>query len=205
MKLYSTKNKQELVSLKEAVLKGLPQDNGLYMPTSIPTLPLDFIQNLSSFSFQEIAFTIAKTLLGEAIPEDDLHTIIDNSITFPAPVVKLNDNIHILELFHGPSLAFKDFGARFMAQLMSYFNKEQDKELIILVATSGDTGGAVAAGFHHTPGIQVVILYPSEKVSFLQEKQLTTLGCKRLSFLDRVEVVCRLQSSKKTGGLGVQY
>ena len=176
MKLYSTKNKQELVSLKEAVLKGLPQDNGLYMPTSIPALPLDFIQNLPSFSFKEIAFTVSKTLLGKAIPEDDLHAIIDKSITFSAPVIQLKDNIHILELFHGPSLAFKDFGARFMAQLMSYFNKGQDKELIILVATSGDTGGAVAAGFHHTPGIQVVILYPSEKVSFLQEKQLTTLG-----------------------------
>ncbi len=176
MQLYSTNNKSHLISLREAVFKGLPEDNGLYMPAKIPALPSEFIKNLEQFSFQEIAFTVAKSLLQGAIPENNLQEIIKQSITFPAPLVALDEKRHVLELFHGPSLAFKDFGARFMAQLMSYFNRGEDKELTILVATSGDTGGAVAAGFYKTPGIRVVILYPSGKVSFLQEKQLTTLG-----------------------------
>ena len=176
MILYSTKNKNHRVSLKEAVLKGLPPDNGLYMPEHIPQLPKSFIENLNKFSFQEIAFEVSKNLIGDYIPESDLKKIINNAITFPAPIVDLDNQKKVLELFHGPSLAFKDFGARFMAQLMSYFNKGEQKELVILVATSGDTGGAVAAGFHKTPGVKVVILYPSGKVSFLQEKQLTTLG-----------------------------
>ncbi len=176
MQLYSTKNAQEFVSLKEAVLKGLPDDNGLFMPKDIPKLSEDFIQNIENYSFSELAFQVAKTLLKDVIPENDLLAIINESINFPAPVVSLDESTHILELFHGPSLAFKDFGARFMAQLMSYFNREADQELVILVATSGDTGGAVAAGFYKTTGIKVVILYPSGKVSPLQEKQLTTLG-----------------------------
>lgn len=176
MRLYSTKNKNNFVSLKKAVLKGLPEDNGLYMPESIPQLPTSFLENLKSHSFQNIGYEVSKTLFQGAIPEKDLRDIIEKSITFPAPVVKLDGRKSILELFHGPSLAFKDFGARFMAQLMSYFNRGNDRELVILVATSGDTGGAVAAGFHKTPGIKVVILYPSGKVSPLQEKQLTTLG-----------------------------
>ncbi len=176
MQLYSTNNKAHLVSLKEAVFKGLPDDNGLYMPVKIPTLSGDFIENLAHYSFQEIAFQVAKNLLQNAIPDTDLRQIIEDAITFPAPVVSLTEQTHILELFHGPSLAFKDFGARFMAQLMRYFNQGEKKELVILVATSGDTGGAVAAGFYQTPGIRVVILYPAGKVSFLQEKQLTTLG-----------------------------
>lgn len=176
MKLYSTKNPTKFVSLKEAVFKGLPEDNGLYMPENIPRLPENFIKNLKSQSFQSIAFEVAKTMIGDAIPENDLKNIVESAIDFPAPVVKLDDNTHILELFHGPSLAFKDFGARFMAQLMSYFNRNDNQELVILVATSGDTGGAVAAGFYETLGIKVVILYPSGKVSMLQEKQLTTLG-----------------------------
>lgn len=176
MKLYSTKNPTKFVSLKEAVFKGLPEDNGLYMPENIPHLSADFIKNLKDHSFQSIAFEVAKTLIGESIPENDLKSIVESAIDFPAPVVRLDDDTHILELFHGPSLAFKDFGARFMAQLMSYFNQGDNKELVILVATSGDTGGAVAAGFYKTLGIKVVILYPSGKVSMLQEKQLTTLG-----------------------------
>ncbi len=176
MQLYSTRNKNKLVSLREAVFKGLPEDNGLYMPASIPKLDPSFIQNLDQYSFAEIGFEICKQLFDGAIPEADLQEIINNSITFPAPLIKMDDQKYILELFHGPSLAFKDFGARFMAQLMSYFNRGEDQELVILVATSGDTGGAVAAGFHKTPGIKVVILYPSGKVSLLQEKQLTTLG-----------------------------
>jgi len=176
MILYSTKNKENTADLKKAVMKGLPEDNGLYMPSVIPELPKEFIENLSDYSFQEIAFTVSKNLLQGAVPDDELKKIIENSITFPAPVVNLDENMSVLELFHGPSLAFKDFGARFMAQLMSYFNRDEEKELVILVATSGDTGGAVAAGFYKTPGIKVVILYPSGKVSHLQEKQLTTLG-----------------------------
>jgi threonine synthase len=176
MKLYSTKNPTAFVSLKEAVFKGLPDDNGLFMPDFIPQLEADFIKNLKNHSFQSIAFTVARTLLRGVVPDEDLKTLVEKAIDFPAPVVKLDDSTHILELFHGPSLAFKDFGARFMAQLMSYFNQEDTRELVILVATSGDTGGAVAAGFYKTLGIKVVILYPSGKVSMLQEKQLTTLG-----------------------------
>jgi threonine synthase len=176
MLLYSTKNKSRFVSLQEAVFKGLPEDNGLYMPEKLPRLTDSFIQNLKSYSFQAVGFEICKSLFQGAIPEKDLKNIIEEAVSFPAPVVKLDEKTYILELFHGPSLAFKDFGARFMAQLMSYFNQENEQELVILVATSGDTGGAVAAGFYKTPGIKVVILYPSGKVSHLQEKQLTTLG-----------------------------
>lgn len=176
MKLYSTKNKKALANLKQAVLKGLPDDNGLYMPVDIPRLPSDFVEGLPAYSFPEIAFTICRALFKGVIPEEDLRDIIHNAVNFPAPVVQLDEGKYILELFHGPSLAFKDFGARFMAQLMSYFNQEENQELVVLVATSGDTGGAVAAGFLQAPGTRVVILYPSGKVSMLQEKQLTTLG-----------------------------
>jgi threonine synthase len=176
MKLYSTKNPTSFVSLKEAVFKGLPDDNGLFMPEFIPQLEPSFIENLRNHSFQSIAFTVAKNLIGSVIPDKDLKKLVEQSMDFPAPIVSLDDSMHVLELFHGPSLAFKDFGARFMAQLMSYFNKRNKRELVILVATSGDTGGAVAAGFYKTLGIKVVILYPSGKVSMLQEKQLTTLG-----------------------------
>jgi threonine synthase len=183
MRLYSTKNPIKFVSLKDAIFKGLPEDNGLFMPEFIPQLPAEFIKNLKDHSFQSIAFEVSRHLLSgssslgsEIISDKDLKEIISKSINFPAPVVRLDDDTLILELFHGPSLAFKDFGARFMAQLMSYFNKKDEKELVILVATSGDTGGAVAAGFYKALGIKVVILYPSGKVSMLQEKQLTTLG-----------------------------
>lgn len=157
-------------------MKGLPDDNGLYMPMGIPKLPQDFLDNLSNYSFQEIGITICRALFGDYIPLSDIESIIHKALEFPAPVVKLDEHKYILELFHGPSLAFKDFGARFMAQLMGYFNKDEHEKLVILVATSGDTGGAVAAGFYQTLGIEVVILYPSGKVSLLQEKQLTTLG-----------------------------
>ncbi|MEY3367040.1 MAG: hypothetical protein RI973_195 [Bacteroidota bacterium] len=176
MQLYSTNNKSKLVSLREAVFKGLPEDNGLYMPANLQPLPASFFEDLKNQSFQETAFEVCRHLLEGAIPDQDLAGIIEKSVTFPAPLAWLDENTAILELFHGPSLAFKDFGARFMAQLMSYFNRNEDRELVILVATSGDTGGAVAAGFYKTPGIRVVILYPSGKVSPLQEKQLTTLG-----------------------------
>lgn len=177
MRLYSTKNpSSNFTDLKTAVFKGLPDDNGLYMPENIPMLPSYFFENLKKYSLQDIAFEVSKNLFQGSIPEQDIRTIVNKAINFPAPLVKLDNETHILELTHGPSLAFKDFGARFMAQLMSYFNKDSNEELVILVATSGDTGGAVAFGFHNTPGIKVVILYPSGKVSPLQEKQLTTLG-----------------------------
>ena len=176
MKLYSTNNLKNIVSLKTAVLKGLPEDNGLYMPINIPKLPQSFFRDIASFSMQEIAFKVTKALFGDVIPDKNLTTIVHNAINFPAPLKNFSANIFLLELFHGPSLAFKDFGARFMAQLMSYFNQNNSKELVVLVATSGDTGGAVAAGFFNTPGIKVVILYPKGRVSKLQEQQLTTWG-----------------------------
>jgi len=176
MKLYSTNDKNNQVSLKEAVLKSLAVDKGLYMPIELPTLPSSFIENLQQFSLPEIAYAVCSNLFNDEIAPGDLMKIVSTAINFPAPVVPITDNISSLELFHGPSLAFKDFGARFMAQLMSYFTRGEDKELTILVATSGDTGGAVAAGFYDTPGINVIILYPSGKVSEIQEKQLTTLG-----------------------------
>ena len=176
MKLYSTNNRDNQVSLKEAVLKSLAKDKGLYMPIDIPMLPNDFIKNLNYYSLPEIAFTVCSNLFKDEIAPADLMQIVSTAINFPAPVVPITSNISALELFHGPSLAFKDFGARFMAQLMSYFTRDEDNELTILVATSGDTGGAVAAGFYNTPGINVIILYPSGKVSEIQEKQLTTLG-----------------------------
>ncbi|MFZ1750652.1 MAG: threonine synthase [Saprospiraceae bacterium] len=176
MQLYSTNNKSIQVNLKEAVMQSLAKDKGLYMPMFIPTLDEQFIAHLSSYSFQEISLEICKALMGDYIPEKDLKEIIETSINFQAPVQMLDENIGSLELWHGPSLAFKDFGARFMAALMSYFIRGEDNKLTILVATSGDTGGAVAAGFYNTPGIEVIILYPSGKVSHLQEKQLTTLG-----------------------------
>lgn len=176
MKLYSTKNKSHVVSLKEAVFKGLPPDNGLYMPTVIPVLTESFFQNIDQKSLQEIAYEVSKTLIGEDVPHAELKKIIDEVLTFEVPLVKVENSIYALELFHGPSLAFKDFGARFMARLMSFFLEKENKEINILVATSGDTGSAVAQGFLNMPGIKVTILYPSKKVSDIQEKQLTTLG-----------------------------
>lgn len=176
MQFYSTKNKDLRVDFREAVFKGLPDDNGLFMPVKISKLPEFFIKNLNQYSFQEVSFQVASTFLQGAIPEKDLKNIIENAVNFSTPVVQLDPDTFVLELFHGPSLAFKDFGARFMAATMSYFLQENQTDLTILVATSGDTGGAVAAGFFDTPGINVVILYPSGKVSDLQEKQLTTFG-----------------------------
>jgi threonine synthase len=176
VQLYSTNRQSPPVSLEEAIFRGLPPDNGLYLPESIASLPASFIQNIDQLSFQEIAGTVASTLLGDALPQDDLREIVNRAINFDAPVVPIEKDTFVLELFHGPSMAFKDFGGRFMAGLMSYFLQRSQKEIHILVATSGDTGGAVAQGFHRTPGVKVTILYPSKKVSDIQEKQLTTLG-----------------------------
>ncbi len=176
MKLYSTNNPDLAVDFKEAVFNSLPADKGLYMPIVIPKLAPEFIEHLAEYSLQEIAMEVASTLLQGAIPKDDLQAIIDDAINFDAPVVPMSDGTCVLELFHGPSLAFKDFGARFMSRVMSYFLEEGEQELHVLVATSGDTGGAVALGFLGVPNTCVTILYPKGKVSSIQELQLTTNG-----------------------------
>ncbi|MFO7447897.1 MAG: threonine synthase [Ignavibacteriaceae bacterium] len=176
MKFYSTNNKTVSVSFKDAVLKGIADDGGLFMPYEIPKLKASFIKNLQSKSFHEIAFEAAKIFLEEDIPHGDIKNILSEAISFDAPLAQLDENKYILELFHGPTLAFKDFGARFMAKVMSYLIRNENKEITILVATSGDTGSAVAQGFYKTEGINVILLYPSEKVSLIQEKQLTTIG-----------------------------
>jgi threonine synthase len=176
VKFYSTNNTSTRVSFKDAVFNSMPQDKGLYMPVTIPRLDDKFLSHLDEYSLPEIAFHVAQNLLGDDIPADDLKTIIYDAINFYAPVVKLEDKVYVLELFHGPSLAFKDFGARFMSRVMSYFLQEGEKQLDVLVATSGDTGGAVALGFLGVPNTRVTILYPKGKVSDIQELQLTTNG-----------------------------
>ncbi|NOX65027.1 MAG: threonine synthase [Chlorobi bacterium] len=174
MNYYSTNNKNLKVSFREAVMKGLSPDGGLFMPELIPQLDADFINNLNNYSIQEIGFEVAKLFIDNEIPDPDLENIIENAINFDAPLVELDNKLSILELFHGPTLAFKDFGARFMARTMSHFLKDSDEVVNILVATSGDTGSAVASGFYGVEGINVYLLYPSGKVSDIQEMQLTT-------------------------------
>src|SRR5690606_38526381 len=176
VKLYSTNSPDIQVSIREAVLQSLPQDNGLYMPQFIPQLEEDWLTHLDHYSFQDIAYHIAMLYFEDDIEASILRNIIDDAINFPAPVITVDNQLSILELFHGPTLAFKDFGARFMARVMNYFWDDTDGKLQILVATSGDTGGAVAAGFYGLENIQVTILYPKGKVSALQEAQLTTWG-----------------------------
>ncbi|MBY5958141.1 threonine synthase [Membranicola marinus] len=176
MKLYSTNNPNHIVSLREAVLHSLPPDNGLYVPQQYPALDPAIIENITDYSFRELANIIATQYLREEVPEEIIQEIVYDAINFPAPVINIDDKISILELFHGPTLAFKDFGARFMARLMNHFWSTENKKLNILVATSGDTGGAVAAGFYGLDSIEVTILYPKGKVSRLQESQLTTWG-----------------------------
>lgn len=163
MRLYSTNHQAAEATLKEAVFRGLPEDNGLYMPEVIPSLPPEFFQQLPDLSIREIAFEVSKSLIGEDIPDADLKHIVEDAINFDAPAVPVTDNLYALELWHGPSLAFKDFGARFMSRLMSYFLQHDEQEINILVATSGDTGSAVAQGFYNMPGIKVTILYPKGK------------------------------------------
>jgi threonine synthase len=175
MKFYSTNNKQNLVTFETAVMQGLAADGGLFMPVEIPKFKNGFVESIEKKSFQEIGFEIAGKFIGDEISSNGLQNIISNAINFPAPLFNLSDNLSILELFHGPTLAFKDFGARFMAKIMGHFVSERNSELNILVATSGDTGSAVAYGFYDTPGINVFVLYPKGKVSLIQEKQLTTL------------------------------
>ncbi len=173
---YSTNNRSLKYSFSDAVLKGLTPDGGLFMPSEIPALSANFIADLENQSFSETSYQIAKSFTDDKISNSDLVKIIESAISFPAPLARLNDNLRVLELFHGPTLAFKDFGARFMARVMSYLVTKSGKTLNILVATSGDTGSAVANGFLSVDGINVFVLYPSGKVSNIQEKQLTTYG-----------------------------
>jgi len=176
MNYYSLNHKAPNTSFKDAVIKGLAPDRGLYFPESITPLPKAFFDNIDDLSYTEIAFQAIKQFVSPEIPEGVLKTIVEETLSFDFPVVKLNENISTLELFHGPTMAFKDVGARFMARCLGYFNQENTNEVTVLVATSGDTGGAVADGFLDVKGVNVVILYPSGKVSDIQEKQLTTLG-----------------------------
>lgn len=178
MKYYSTNHHAPAASLEEAVVKGLASDRGLFMPEHIDRLPDEFFENIDKFTFQEIACRVAEAFFGEDIPKEDIDRIVCDTLAFDCPVVEVEPSIYFLELFHGPTLAFKDVGARFMARLLQYFIKRQNdgKEVNVLVATSGDTGSAVANGFLGVEGIHVYVLYPKGKVSPIQECQFTTLG-----------------------------
>ena len=182
MKYYSTNKKAPIATLEKAVVKGLAEDKGLYMPEHIKALPKEFFDNCQKMSFQEIAYQVADAFFGEDVDAESLKNIVYDTLQFDCPVVPVNnDNIYTLELFHGPTLAFKDVGARFMARLLQYFLKKEGKldhehQVNVLVATSGDTGSAVANGFLGVEGIHVYVLYPKGKVSPIQECQFTTLG-----------------------------
>ena len=177
MKYYSTNKQAPEATLEEAVVKGLAADKGLFMPRTIKPLPKEFYDNIENLSFQEIAYQVADAFFGEDVPAGVLKEIVYDTLSFDVPLVKVNEQIYSLELFHGPTLAFKDVGGRFMARLLGYFiRKEGKKEVNVLVATSGDTGSAVANGFLGVEGIHVYVLYPKGKVSEIQEKQFTTLG-----------------------------
>lgn len=177
MKYYSTNYQASDATLQEAVVKGLASDKGLFMPYEIKALSQSFYDQIENLSFQEIAYKVADAFFGEDIPAETLKQIVYDTLNFDAPVVKVRENIYSLELFHGPTLAFKDVGGRFMARLLGYFIKQEgQKQVNVLVATSGDTGSAVANGFLGVEGIHVYVLYPKGKVSDIQEKQFTTLG-----------------------------
>ncbi|MGE0772915.1 MAG: threonine synthase [Cyclobacteriaceae bacterium] len=176
MRYYSTNNQSLRVSLKDAVTLGLAPDRGLFLPEHIPTLPQSFFDKIDQLSFLEVAYEVAAALIGEDIPARDLKKLVNKAFPFDAPVFEVESDVYALELFHGPTLAFKDFGARFMSQLLGYFNKASAQTITVLVATSGDTGGAVAHGFLGVPNTRVVVLYPSGMVSDIQERQFTTLG-----------------------------
>tara|TARA_R110002074_G_scaffold106522_1_gene230020 strand:- start:7258 stop:8604 length:1347 start_codon:yes stop_codon:yes gene_type:complete len=176
MNFYSLNHQAPNVSFKDAVIKGIAPDRGLYFPELIKALPKDFFNKIEDYSDHEIAFLAIQQFVGNDIPEDALKEIIADVLDFEFPLVEIEDDVAALELFHGPTLAFKDVGARFMARCLGYFSSENTKDVTVLVATSGDTGGAVANGFLGVDGVKVVILYPSGKVSDIQEKQLTTLG-----------------------------
>ncbi len=176
MHYFSTNRRSPHVSFREALLNGQPDDKGLYFPSEIPRLAEGFVDSLPSMSNEQIAFDVIRPYLGGDIGDEDLFEICRETVNFDFPLVAINDHISTLELFHGPTLAFKDVGARFMSRCLRHFSKDNDEKTLVIVATSGDTGGAVAAGFHGVEGIEVVILYPKDKVSKVQELQLTTLG-----------------------------
>lgn len=177
MNYYSTNQQAPMATLEEAVVKGLASDKGLFMPESIKLLPQEFFNTIENLSFQEIAYRVADAFFGEDIPAETLKEIVYDTLNFDTPLVEVKENSYSLELFHGPTLAFKDVGGRFMARLLGYFiRKEGKKQVNVLVATSGDTGSAVANGFLGVEGIHVYVLYPKGKVSEIQEKQFTTLG-----------------------------
>lgn len=176
MKFYSLNNSSIQASFKEAVIAGIAPDKGLYFPEEIQSLSSDFLKNIDSYSNHEIAFKAIHQFVSADLPDEILEEIIKNVLDFDFPVVEIEENVATLELFHGPTMAFKDVGARFMANCLGYFSKDKTSQVTVLVATSGDTGGAVANGFLGVKGVNVVILYPSGKVSDIQEKQLTTLG-----------------------------
>ncbi len=176
MQYFSTNRKSATVSFREAVLNGQPDDKGLYFPDSIPKFPAHLLGNLADLSEAEIAFAVIKPYIGDSIPDEKLFNICQEAVDFTFPLVEISDKISALELFHGPTLAFKDVGARFMGRCLQHFSLRSSQKTVVIVATSGDTGGAVANGFHNAQGIEVVILYPKGKVSRVQELQLTTLG-----------------------------
>lgn len=176
MKYYSTNHNAPNVTLSQAVVKGLAPDRGLYMPETLKKLDREFFENIDGMTFQEMSYRVADAFFGEDIPAGDLKKIVYDTLAFETPCVKVDDNIYSLELFHGPTLAFKDVGARFMARLLGYFNRNEKQLVNVLVATSGDTGSAVANGFLGVPGVHVYVLYPKGKVSPIQECQFTTLG-----------------------------
>ncbi len=176
MQYYSLNNRTIKASFSDAVIKGIAPDKGLYFPEHIAPLPQSFFDTIETLDNTEIAYQAIQQFVGDQIPEAELKDILNDVLSFDFPVVEIEDNIGTLELFHGPTMAFKDVGARFMARCLGYFNKNNDNQVTVLVATSGDTGGAVANGFLGVKGVDVVILYPSGKVSNIQEKQLTTLG-----------------------------
>ncbi len=176
MLYYSTNKQSSFVDFKEATIRGQAPDKGLYFPEKIPPIDPNLIRNIDHLSNEEIAVSVIRPYVGETIDEKKLFEIVTETISFPMPLFEINENIWSLELFHGPTLAFKDVGARFMSRCLGYFVKNESKKITVLVATSGDTGGAVAHGFYEVNGVEVVILYPSGKVSQVQEKQLTTLG-----------------------------
>lgn len=176
MQFYSLNKKSPDVNFKDATINGQAPDKGLYFPYQIPQVKKELIENIESISNEEIAFEVIKPYVGDTINETDLRRIVSETVNFSIPLVQVNEQIASLELYHGPTLAFKDIGARFMSRCLGHFVKGSDKKVTVLVATSGDTGGAVANGFYNVEGVEVVILYPSGKVSSVQEKQLTTLG-----------------------------
>ena len=176
MKYYSLNNKDNKVSFQEAVIQGLAPDRGLYFPETITKLPQSFFEEIENLSNEEIAFEAIKQFVGTEIPAPELKQILKETLSFDFPLVQVEENVFSLELFHGATMAFKDVGARFMSRCLAYFNRDKDQKNTVLVATSGDTGGAVASGFLGVKGVEVIILYPSGKVSDIQERQLTTLG-----------------------------